>query len=85
MAEGIDSFTKRTLPGLGANRDVIENNLQKNLMLVTNLNPIIGYDNVAKIAKYALKNNSTLRESAIKLEILSGEDFDKYMCIDSMI
>ena len=53
-------------------------------MLVTALNPHIGYDNAAKIAKKAYQDNSTLREAAIALDILSGEDFDKLIKPEEM-
>ena len=54
-------------------------------MLVTALNPHIGYDNAAKIAKNAHKKGTTLRESAIELGLLSGEDFDKMVRPEEMI
>lgn len=54
-------------------------------MLVTALNPYIGYDNAAKIAKYAHKNNLTLKESALKLGLVKEEDFDKWVRAENMI
>jgi len=55
------------------------------LMLVTALNPYIGYDNAAKIAKKAHKDGSTLKEAAILLGLLSSEEFDKYVKPEDMI
>ena len=49
------------------------------------LNPHVGYDNAAKIAKHAHKKGSTLREAAIELDILSGEDFDKFVRPEDMV
>jgi len=54
-------------------------------MLVTALNPYVGYDNAAKIAKTAHKNNSTLKETAIELGLLTAEEFDKYVIPENMI
>jgi fumarate hydratase class II len=53
-------------------------------MLVTALNPYIGYENAAKIAKTAHKNNSTLRATTIELGLLSGDEFDKYVIPEDM-
>jgi fumarate hydratase class II len=54
-------------------------------MLVTALNPIIGYDNAAKVAKHAYKNNTTLREAAIELGLLTGEQFDDAVQPEDMV
>jgi fumarate hydratase class II len=54
-------------------------------MLVTALNPIIGYDNAAKVAKHAYKNNTTLREAAIALGLLTGEQFDEAVRPEEMV
>jgi len=53
-------------------------------MLVTALNPHIGYDNASKIAKFAHKENLTLRQASLKLELLTGEEFDKWVRPEDM-
>jgi len=62
--------------GIEANRPVIKKHVENSLMLVTALNPVIGYDNAAKIAKAAHKNGTSLKEEAIKLGLLTAEKFD---------
>ena len=54
-------------------------------MLVTALNPHIGYDKASKVAKYALKNNQTLKEAAIELKILTAEEFNRYVIPENML
>ncbi len=79
------NFNEHCALGIEPNREVIQKHLQNSLMLVTALNPVIGYDNAAKVAKTAHKDNSTLREAAIKLQLLSGEDFDKAVRPENMV
>jgi fumarate hydratase class II len=69
-------FVEYCIVGMTINREQIAENLRDSLMLVTALNPHIGYDNAAKIAKHALKQGISLRESAIELGLLTGEKFD---------
>ena len=69
-------FVEYCIAGMTINREQIDENLRDSLMLVTALNPHIGYDNAAKIAKNALKQGISLRESAIELGLLTGEKFD---------
>jgi fumarate hydratase class II len=71
------SFTDNCVVGIEANMPAINKNLQNSLMLVTSLNPHIGYDNAAKIAKKAHHENLTLKESAMALNLLTEEEFDK--------
>ncbi|MBE0647125.1 MAG: class II fumarate hydratase [Bacteroidales bacterium] len=71
------SFTDNCVVGIEANMPAINRNLQNSLMLVTSLNPHIGYDNAAKIAKKAHKENTTLKEATLALGLLSEEEFDK--------
>ena len=85
LADAINSFNKNCATGISANTEKIQENLDKSLMLVTCLNPYIGYENSAKIAKFAYANKISLKQAAIELEILSEEDFDKYFRIESMI
>ena len=75
---------KRQVIGLVANEERISKHLENSLMLVTALNPHIGYDNAAKIAKEAHQNNLTLRESALRLGLVTEEQFDQWVRPESM-
>ena len=79
LADACESFTRHTLIGLKANVKQLNQHLENSLMLVTALNPYIGYDNAAKIAKAAYTNDSTLKQEAINLKLLTSEEFDKYV------
>ena len=85
ISDGIKSFNKNCLKGLSANKEIINNHLNKSLMLVTSLNKIIGYDNAAKIAKKAFEENLTLKEAALKLKLVSEKEFDKIVDPKKMI
>lgn len=85
LSDVCESFVKNCLENLEANEAHIHESLYKSLMLVTALNPHIGYDNAAKIAKLAHKNNITLREAAIELNLISGEKFDQIVKPEEMI
>ena len=75
LANACRSFNAHCVAGLDANRERIADYVKNCLMLVTALNPRIGYDNAAKIAKTALKDGTSLREAALKLGLLSGTEF----------
>ena len=77
LADGARSFSKNCLNGLEPNKERIDYLLNESLMLVTALNPHIGYDNAAKVAKKAHKEGITLKDAAIALNFLSGAEFDK--------
>ncbi|MGX4670188.1 class II fumarate hydratase [Cerasibacillus sp. JNUCC 74] len=79
LADSIVSFDERCAQGIEPNLEQIEKNLRDSLMLVTALNPHIGYENAAKIAKTAYEENTTLKETAVKLDLLTEEQFDKYV------
>lgn len=79
LADSIVSFDERCAQGIEPNLEQIEKNLKDSLMLVTALNPYIGYENAAKIAKTAYEENATLKETAVKLDLLTEEQFDKYV------
>jgi fumarate hydratase class II len=79
------SFNDNCAVGIEPNQEVINGYLKNSLMLVTALNPHVGYDNAAKIAKKAFADNSTLREAAIELGLLSGEKFDEVVRPEQMI
>jgi fumarate hydratase, class II len=83
--DGCNSFVDNCLKGAQANIHRINKLRDESLMLVTALNPYIGYDNAAKIAKKAHKDGSTLKEAAILLGLLSSEEFDKYVKPEDMI
>lgn len=85
LAEVAESFTLHALDGLKANKSKIQENLDKSLMLVTALNPVIGYEKSAEIAKKALKDNISLKESAKKLKYLSEQEFDEIVKPELMV
>ena len=79
LADACNSFRVHCVEGIQANREKIDEKLHASLMLVTALNPHIGYDAAAKIAKNAYKKNITLKESAIELNLLTAEQFDEWI------
>ena len=85
LGDSIVSFNDHCAVGIEPVADKIDHFLHDSLMLVTALNPYVGYDNAAKIAKTAHKNNSTLKETAIELGLLTAEEFDKYVVPEDMI
>ncbi|MBB4657656.1 class II fumarate hydratase [Parvularcula dongshanensis] len=76
LADAAHSFTENCVVGIEANEGRIQELMERSLMLVTALAPIIGYDNATKIAKTAHQNGTTLREEAVKLGFVSEEDYD---------
>lgn len=84
LKDACRGFLEFCIQGLELNRTRIEENLRQSLMLVTALNPHIGYDNAAKIAKNAHRKGFTLRESAVELGLLTGEQFDEYVKPEEM-
>lgn len=85
LSDGINSFIDQCLVGIEANHERIQQLLEQSLMLVTALNPYIGYDNAAKIAKKAHKDGTTLKEAALELGLVSEEDFDKWVKPEEMV
>lgn len=85
LGDSIISFNDHCAVGIEPVVEKIDFYLQNSLMLVTALNPYIGYENAAKIAKTAHKNNSTLKATAIELGLLTAEEFDKYVIPEDMI
>ncbi|MBU5465605.1 class II fumarate hydratase [Virgibacillus sp. MSJ-26] len=79
LADSMLSFEERCVRGIEPNLEEIDKHLKNSLMLVTALNPHIGYENAAKIAKTAFENNSTLKETAVELGLLTEEQFDEYV------
>ena len=78
-ADGCVSFVDKCVDGIEANEDNIKMLMERSLMLVTALNPHIGYDNAAKIAKNAHEKGISLKESAIESGLLSAEQFDEWV------
>src|SRR5437588_1299515 len=76
LADACNSFTDHCVVGIVANREQIQGHLKNSLMLVTALNPKIGYDKAAKVAKKAHAEGKTLREACVELGLLTGEKFD---------
>ena len=85
LADGCRSFSKHAVVGIKPNQERIDHNLYNSLMLVTALNPHIGYDKAAEVAKKAFKDKSTLRDAIIQLDYMSGEDFDRLVQPEQMI
>ena len=85
LSDGLNNFRIKALQNIKANKKKLKENLEKSLMLVTALNPHIGYDKASEIAKYAYKNNKTLKESAVELGFLTGSEFDKWIQPKKMI
>ena len=84
IADSCRSFKEHCVIGLEANEKRIASHLENSLMLVTALNPHIGYDNAAKIAKHAHENGLTLRQSAIDLGLVSNEEFEEWVRPEEM-
>ncbi len=85
LSDACESFTDNCVAGIEANKKNIEKHLENSLMLVTALNPHIGYDNAAKVAKKAHKENKTLKEAAVELGLLTAEKFDEIVRPEKMI
>lgn len=85
LADACESFNDHCAIGIEPNRENINNFLNNSLMLVTSLNPVIGYDNAAKVAKKAFKENMSLKEAAMKLDLLTSEKYDEVVKPEKMI
>ncbi|MCZ6806962.1 MAG: class II fumarate hydratase [Deltaproteobacteria bacterium] len=85
LGDATQSFNDNCAIGIEPNIETIDDKLRGSLMLVTALNPSIGYDNAAKVAKHAYKNDTTLREAAIELGLLTGEQFDEAIKPEEMV
>ena len=85
LAESIESFRKNCAEGITANREKMDENLRRSLMLVTALNPYIGYENAAKTAKTAFQENISLKEACVKLGFLNAEKFDEVFRPEQMV
>ncbi|MDR0846531.1 MAG: class II fumarate hydratase [Lactobacillales bacterium] len=85
LADALESFRENCLNSLTANEDKMKELLEQSLMLVTALNPHIGYDKGAKIAKTAFEKNQTLKETAIELGYLTAEEYDEWVRPEKMV
>ena len=85
LADAIRSFNANCVSGIVANREKMAHNLHNSLMLVTALNPYIGYDNAAKTAKKAYKENISLKEACVALGFLTAEKFDEVFHPEQMV
>lgn len=85
IGDTCESFNKNCVAGITPNYQRIKQNLDNSLMLVTALNPYIGYDKAAKVAKKALQEGLTLREAVVSLGYLSDEEFTKYVVPENMV
>ena len=85
LSDAIVSFDKNCVSGIVANKDKMKSNLHNSLMLVTALNPYIGYENAAKVSKKAYAENLSLKEACLDLGFMSSEEFDKVFKPEQMI
>ena len=85
LSDVINSFNKNCVVGIRANCEKMRDNLNNSLMLVTALNPHIGYENAAKVAKKAHNEGITLKEACVKLGFLSGEEYDRIVIPEKMV
>lgn len=85
LADGMASFNEKCMMGLEANKEVINGHVERSLMLVTALNPHIGYEKAAEIAKLAFRENSTLKEAALKTGYITEEQYEKWVVPEKMV
>lgn len=85
LGDACESFQDKCVVGIEPNQERIQHNLENSLMLVTALNPVIGYDNAAKVAKLAYEEGTTLKAAALELGVCSAEDFDAAVRPEQMI
>lgn len=85
LTDSLNSFNDRCVSGIRANREKMDENLHRSLMLVTCLNPYIGYENAAKTAKKAYKENISLKEACVELGFLTTEKFDEIFHPEQMV
>ncbi|WP_264736773.1 class II fumarate hydratase [Cytobacillus firmus] len=85
LADGMASFNENCMRGLEANKEVINGHVERSLMLVTALNPHIGYEKAAEIAKLAFRENTTLKEAALKTGYITEEQYEEWVVPGKMI
>lgn len=85
LSDGMNSFTERCLKGLEADEERVASTRDRSLMLVTALAPALGYDTAASVAKKAHQGRTTLKEAAVSMGVLTGEEFDKLVVPERMV
>ncbi|MGE0652954.1 MAG: class II fumarate hydratase [Alphaproteobacteria bacterium] len=85
VADACESFTEKCVRGIAANRDTLRSMVERSLMLVTALNPHLGYDKAALIARKAYQENTSLKEAAVALGLLDAEEFDSLVRPEEML
>ncbi|CAM3724976.1 class II fumarate hydratase [Alkalicoccus chagannorensis] len=85
LSDAMVSFNDKCAEGIEVNEEIINKHVKNSLMLVTALNPHIGYEKAATIAKTAFEKNSTLKETAVELGYLTEEQFDEYIDLENMV
>lgn len=85
LTDSLNSFNDRCVSGIRANREKMDENLHRSLMLVTCLNPYIGYENASKTAKKAYKENISLKEACVELGFLTADKFDEIFHPEQMV
>jgi fumarate hydratase class II len=85
LTSGTAVFDQKLISELEANTEKLEENIQKNSILVTALVPILGYDKSAEIAKEAISQNKTIKEVVVEKELLSSDEIDKLLNIEKLI
>ena len=85
LSESIATFTNKCAVGITADREKMRANLHNSLMLVTALNPHIGYDKAAQVAKLAFREGISLREAVMKLGFMTGEEYDAAVQPEKMV
>jgi len=85
LADGMESFERHCVRGIGANRERIAELMERSLMLVTALAPHIGYDKAAEIAKYASRENCSLKQAALALAYVTADDYERWIVPAAMI
>lgn len=85
LADAMESFNDKCLKDIKVNRKKINEYVERSLMNVTALNPYIGYENSARIAKLAQEKDITLKQAALELSLLTEEEFDKYINPENMV
>ncbi|WP_061792353.1 class II fumarate hydratase [Cytobacillus firmus] len=85
LADGMASFNEKCMMGLEANKEVINGHVERSLMLVTALNPHIGYEKAAEIAKLAFRENTTLKEAALKTGYITEEQYKNWVVPEKMV
>jgi fumarate hydratase class II len=85
LSDSLKSFNEKCLAGIEVNEERMSHFVENSLMLVTALSPHIGYDNATKIAKKAYENNITLKEAAVESDLVTSEEFEKYIDPEKMV